>query len=148
MRSPSCLCVCVSPYQLLNAWTYLPETWYVYYGNWSHLNGVLHKSLPSICMYACVSLMSLQGNGSVNCISPFGAKQRLGKHVPTATNTRNDKRIVRRFIFYTVRVLTKESLWVFLCIPLSSLGKDSVKKFPKNFWRRRLLCVPYRIKGK
>jgi hypothetical protein len=38
MRSPCCLWVCVSvypPYQLLNAWTNLYETWYVYYGIWA-----------------------------------------------------------------------------------------------------------------
>jgi hypothetical protein len=29
------------------------ETWYVYYETWANLNGVLHKSLPSVfvCLY-------------------------------------------------------------------------------------------------
>jgi hypothetical protein len=35
----------------LNGWTNLYETWHVYHGTWAHLNGVLHKSLPSVCLY-------------------------------------------------------------------------------------------------
>jgi hypothetical protein len=67
MRSPCCLCVCVCPpYQLLNGWTSLYETWYVYHGAWTHLSGVLHKSFLSICV----------------CIV---TRQRLGKYV-TAEN--------------------------------------------------------------
>jgi hypothetical protein len=31
------------------------------------------------------------------------------KHVPTATNTRNSRRIVGRVIFYAVRVMSTES---------------------------------------
>jgi hypothetical protein len=31
---------------------------------------------------ACASLLPLQGNGSVTCISPFGTRQRFDKHVP------------------------------------------------------------------
>jgi hypothetical protein len=61
MRSPSCLC---TPHQLLNARTNLYETSYVYHGTWAHLNGTLHKPLPSVCPY--VYPLSLQGNGSVN----------------------------------------------------------------------------------
>jgi hypothetical protein len=56
------LSVSVYPtYQLLNAWTNLYETCYVYHGTWAHLNDILHKSLPSVC----VSSLSLLGNGSV-----------------------------------------------------------------------------------
>jgi hypothetical protein len=51
------------------------------------------------------------------CVPPFGARQRFGKHVPAATNTRNSRKIVGLVIFYTVRVLSKESVWVCLCIP-------------------------------
>jgi hypothetical protein len=52
MRSPCCLYVHVFPSsQLSHAWASLYETWYVYYGTWAHLNGVLHKSLPSVCLY-------------------------------------------------------------------------------------------------
>jgi hypothetical protein len=100
----------------LNVWTNLYETWYVlvYHGIWVHLNGVLHKSLPSGYVSICVSLLSWQGNGSVKCIPPFGAKQQLGKHIPTAMNTCNNRRIVGCVFFYAVHVWSKESLWVCL----------------------------------
>jgi hypothetical protein len=98
----------------------------------SHLKGVLHKSLPSVCASVCVSILLLQSNGSVKCIPPFGARQRLGKHVSAATNTPNNRRIVGLIIFYAVRVLSKESLGVCLCIPLSLLGNKSVKIFPRQ----------------
>jgi hypothetical protein len=61
------------PYQLLNVCTNLYETWYVCRGTWAHLNGVLHKSLWSVC----VSL----------CVPPIVARQRLGKNVTAATTT-------------------------------------------------------------
>jgi hypothetical protein len=121
------------PCQLLNAWTNLYETWHVYHGNWAHLGGVLHKSLPSVCVSVCVSLLSLLGNGSVKCLPPFGARQRLGKHVPAATNTRYSRSIVGRVMFCTVHVVSKESLWVCgLCIPLSLVGNNSVKTVPRQ----------------
>jgi hypothetical protein len=80
----------------------------------------------------CVSFISLKGNISVKCSPPFIARQQLGKHVPAATNTRNNRRIVGRVIFYSVRVLPKKSLWVCRCIPLSLLGNNSVKTFPRQ----------------
>jgi hypothetical protein len=129
--------VCVSvypPYKLLNAWTNLYEIWNVrlYHDTWAHLSGVLHKSLPSVCVSVCVSLLLLQGSGSVKCIPPYDARKRLGKHVPAATNTRNNRRIVGCVISYAVRVLSKESLWVSLCIPLLLLGNNTVKTFPRQ----------------
>jgi hypothetical protein len=39
---------------------------------------------------------------------------RLNKHIPTAMNTNNNRRIAG---------------WVYLCIPLSLLGTNSVKMF-------------------
>jgi hypothetical protein len=118
MLFPSCVCVCVCvcvcapppPNQLLNAWTNLYETWYVYHGNWAHLNGVLHKSHPSVC----VSLILLLIKGSVKSIHPSAARQRLGKHVPVATNTRTNRRTVESLIFHAVHVLSKGSLWVYV----------------------------------
>jgi hypothetical protein len=77
-----------------------------------YLINLSHQSV-SICL-----LLSLQDNGSVKCIPPFGARQRLGKDVPRATNTRNSGRIFGGVMLYAVRVLYKESL----CIPLSLLG--------------------------
>jgi hypothetical protein len=123
------VCLCIPPYQLLNAWTNLYETRYVYHGNWAHFNGVLRKSLPSVSVSVCVSLLSLLGKGSVKYIPHFIARQRLGKHVPAATNTRNNRRIVGRVIFYAVCVLSKESPWVCLCILLWLLGNNSVRTF-------------------
>jgi hypothetical protein len=54
------------PYQLLNAWTNLYETWYVPHGSWALLNDELRKSLPSVCVPVLVFPLSLLGNGSVN----------------------------------------------------------------------------------
>jgi hypothetical protein len=74
-------------------------------------------------------LLSLLGEGSVKGISLSIARQRLGKLVPALKNTSHN-RIVGRVIFYSVRVLTKESLWVSLCISLSLLGNNTMKIFP------------------
>jgi hypothetical protein len=49
------------------------------------------------------------------CVPSIVARQRLGKHVSVETTTRNNRRIVERVIFYAIRVLSKESLWVCLC---------------------------------
>jgi hypothetical protein len=76
-------------------------------------------NLPSVYMCVCVSLLSLLGNGSIKCIPPNVARQRLGNHVTAATNTCNNRQIVGRIIFYAVRVISKESLCVCLCIPPS-----------------------------
>jgi hypothetical protein len=40
---------------------------------------------------------------------PIVARQRLGKHVPPATNICNDRRIVGLVVFYEVRVVLKEN---------------------------------------
>jgi hypothetical protein len=72
-----------------------PYTWQ-YHGTWSHLNGVLLKSLPSVCV--CI------------CIPPFVARQRLGKQYPAATNTRNIRRIVGRVVLHAIHVVFKESM--------------------------------------
>jgi hypothetical protein len=63
------------------------------------------------------------------CIPPIAARQRFGRHVPMAINTRNKGRFVGDVVFCTVRVVSQESLWVCLCIPLSLLGNDSVNMF-------------------
>jgi hypothetical protein len=54
-----------------------------------YVSGVLHKSLPSVCVYVYI---------------PSFARQWLNKHVPAATSTRNNSKIVGRFVFYAVRV--------------------------------------------
>jgi hypothetical protein len=42
-------------------------------------------------------------------IPPIAAKQRLGKHVPAATNMRNNRRIFGSVVFCAVRVVWKVS---------------------------------------
>jgi hypothetical protein len=62
------LCVCLSSYKLLNAWTNIYETWYVYHENCTHLNGVFHKSFPSVCVSVFLSPLLLLGNDSINTL--------------------------------------------------------------------------------
>jgi hypothetical protein len=50
--------------------------------------------------------------------SPIVARQRLGEHVPAATNTQATKKIVGRVVFYTVRVMSEGSRR--LALPRSS----------------------------
>jgi hypothetical protein len=68
------------------------------------------------------------------CLSVYPsivAMQRIGKHVPTATSTRNNRRIVGRVVLYAVRVVSKENLWD-MCNPLSLLGNGLVNTFPRQ----------------
>lgn len=127
----TCLCICEFRYQLLNAWTNIYQTLYVHHGTRTYLNGVLHKSLPSISVSVCVFLLLQLGKGSVTCIPLFVARQQLSKHVPLAKNTWNSRRIVGPVIFCVVCVLSKESLWVW-CIPLSLLSNGSVNTFQQQ----------------
>jgi hypothetical protein len=92
-------------------------------------------------VFICVALPSLPGNGSVKCIPPFDVRQRLGKHVPAAVNTRNN-RIVGgvRFIDGPCRIKEKS---MSLCITLSLLGNGLVA-VTRNF----SLCGLRRINGK
>jgi hypothetical protein len=57
------------------------------------------------------------------------ARQRLGKHVSAVMNTRTDRRNVGRVVFYAVSAVSKESLCVYLRIPLLFLGNGSVITF-------------------
>jgi hypothetical protein len=52
---------------------------------------------------------------------PNAARQRNSKHVPAATNTRKNIRIVVRVVFYMVCVASNGSLWVCLCVPSFSI---------------------------
>jgi hypothetical protein len=45
------------------------------------------------------------------CLYMYLVRQPLGKHVPLATNARNNKN-VGRVVFYEVRVLSEESMCV------------------------------------
>jgi hypothetical protein len=69
MGSPCYFCVCES--RLIDIrMPELYETGYVYHSTWSHLNGVPHKSLTSVCV----------------CIFPIVARHRPSKNVTAATN--------------------------------------------------------------
>jgi hypothetical protein len=89
------------------------RTWYVYHGTWAHLNGILDKYLPSICLSVNVSPLSLLGNGSVNTF-------------PSARKKPNNRNIIGRMVFCVVRVVSKEILWISLCIPFSLLNNGLV----------------------
>jgi hypothetical protein len=122
------VCLCIPLCQLLNAWTNFSGTCYVYHGTCACLTGVLHKTLRS----ACVSV----------------ARQPLGRHVPAATNTSNNRRIVEGVVLCTARLVSKENLWVCLCIPPVVAGQRLGKHVPAatKCWRRRFLCCSYRTK--
>jgi hypothetical protein len=72
--------------------------------NKKNLNGVLHN--PSLCVYMFNLLIV--------------ARQRLGKHIPVATNTRNNRRIVGLHISMGLYIL------------LSLLGNNSEMTFPQQ----------------
>jgi hypothetical protein len=82
------------------------ETWYAYRSTWAYRSSALRKTLPSVC---CV------------LVPPVVARQRLGKHVSAAPNTRNSRR--------TVGLVC---LWVSLYIPLLLRGNNSVKTLPQQ----------------
>jgi hypothetical protein len=60
------------------------------------------------------------------------ARQRLGRCVPAATNTHNNRRTVGGVVLCTVRVILQESLWVCLCISLSLLSNCLINTFPRQ----------------
>jgi hypothetical protein len=101
MRAPVCLCVCVSP---LSTFECVNQSCSTYLGTLVSLGGVLPKTLSSVYVSVCVFSLII-------------ARQRLGSHVPLAKNTCSNRSIVAGFVCYTVPVVPKESLWVYLCIP-------------------------------
>jgi hypothetical protein len=78
----------------------------------------------------CVPLLSSLGNGWVKHISPFVARQRLGKRVLALTNACKKRRIDGL-----------GCLWVSLCISLSLLGNNSVKMFLRQ--QRMIRCIVF-----
>jgi hypothetical protein len=92
-QSPCCVSVNPLPltFEYLNQslWNFVCISWHLSPSQWH-----TYKSLPSVCVYVCVSLLPLLGKGSIKCISPFIARYWLSKHVPAATNTCNNRRIV------------------------------------------------------
>jgi hypothetical protein len=73
------------------------------------------EPISPISLCVCVSLLSLQGNGSVKCIPPFGARQRLGKHVQQQQIYATREELMAA-PFFAIRALSKDSLWV--CVSL------------------------------
>jgi hypothetical protein len=61
-----CVCMCIPLTSLIFS-TNLYETYYVY-STWVHLNSVLHKCLPSICVSVCLFPLSLLGKDLVKNI--------------------------------------------------------------------------------
>jgi hypothetical protein len=75
------------------------------------------------------------------CVSPhISPRQRLGRHVPMATNTCNNIRR-RRFLYGSCRIKREPvGLSVYPAIVARQwLGKH-VLAAKKNCWRRRILC--------
>jgi hypothetical protein len=118
MRSPWCLCVCEPPPPL-------PINFGMAERVFNKLGMYIKAHEPISAAYfinsshksVCISLLSLLGNGSVNCIHPFIASQRLGKHVPAA----KIEELLDACVGRGCR-----------CIPLSLLGNNSVKTFPRQ----------------
>jgi hypothetical protein len=114
--------VCVSPlstFQCLNQ-SLWKLVYTVYHGTWAHLNGVLHKSFSSVCVSVCVSLLSLQGNGSVKCIPPFGAS--IGsvdtfprQRIHTTIEELLDASFSMRSVSYQRRVCMSVSVFPYRC---------------------------------
>jgi hypothetical protein len=101
-------------------------------------------------VFLCVSLPSLLANRSVKCIPHNFARQRLGKRVHAAPNTRRNRGVVGRVVFFTIRVVSNESLWVCAYLPIVARKRPG-KHIPtatKNCWRRYFLCGPCHIKRK
>jgi hypothetical protein len=65
------------------------------------------------------------------CLHRYVARQRLGEHIPAATNTQQYK-IVECVVFYAVHVVSNDNLWVCLFIPLPLLGNGSVNTFQRQ----------------
>jgi hypothetical protein len=74
----------------------------------------INPSNQSVCLYVYPRLLML-GNGSLHMFP-------------------RQRRIVGHVVLYAVRVVSKESLWVSLCILLSLLGNGSVNTFPLKRW--------------
>jgi hypothetical protein len=71
----------------------MPEAVFMKHGTRAHLNGVLHKSLPSVYVSVSVSPLLLQCNSLVKIPSTV-ASQRLGKTLP---RRRIDKQVWKNF---------------------------------------------------
>jgi hypothetical protein len=106
-------CMSVNPplstFECLNQslWNLVCLSWHL-----SSSNSILHKYLPSVCVFVCVSLLPLLDKGSVQRIPLFIARQRLSKHVTMEMNISKNIKNVGRIILHMVCVSSKECLWV------------------------------------
>jgi hypothetical protein len=109
-------------------------SWHAYHGIWAHHNGVLHKSLPSDCLYV---------------YSPITARQRLGINFTTATNTDTtiEELLDVSFCVRSVSYLRKVCGSVYPSIVARQRLLKQVSAATWNCWRRCFLCGSY-IKGK
>jgi hypothetical protein len=113
MRLQCSLCVYVSP--AINFWLSGPSLRNLVCVS-LHLRPsqrLLHKSSSSLCLYM---------------YPPIVGRQRIGRHVPVATNTRNSERNFAGVVFYTIRVVWKRVCGS-ACIPVSLLGGGSLITF-------------------
>jgi hypothetical protein len=94
---------------------------YMYVTSSEPISTAYFVNLSNQSVSVCVCLLSFLGKGCVKYDPPFGATQRLGKHVPAGTNTRKNIKIVLRPC---------------MCMPLFLLGKNrqrhSCFKFHNN----------------
>jgi hypothetical protein len=147
----------------------MSETLYIRHSTRAHLNGVLHRSLPSICVcisiplivarqrpgrhvpaakkncwrrrFLCGPCRTEEESVSLSVYHPMVAKQRLGKHVPTVTNNFGASFSIRS-VSYQRRI--NVSVYP-LMVAKQRLGKH-VLAAKKNCWRRRSLYGPCRTK--
>jgi hypothetical protein len=132
-RSP-CLCICLPLLWILNTWTNFYVTWYVHHGTSVHLNGVLNKSLPSVCVTVCVSSLSLLGNGSVNTFP----QRRIHATIEELSDAS-----------FSMRCLPYQRRFCVSAFPPIVAKQRPGKHIPaarKDCWRRRFLGRPRRIK--
>jgi hypothetical protein len=143
MQSPCCVCVCLclSLSVCVCVWDSLPinfrmpESVFMKLGMYimtpEPISAAyfINPSHQSVCL--CVFLVKLLGKDLIKCIPPLIAMQWLGKHIPMATNTHNNRIIVGCMC-----------VWTCLCISLSLLSNNSVKTFPPQ-WRIAQVVIFY-----
>jgi hypothetical protein len=102
----------------------------------------INPSHQSVSIY--VTLLSLLGNGSVKCIHPFDIRQRLGKDVPAAKNTRKNRITVRSVRFLDGPCFIKEKSMSLPVYPLI-VTRQRLGKHVPAVMRNCFLCDPCRI---
>lgn len=117
--------VCVFSHQLLNVWTNLYEISAAYFTN---------PSRQSVCI----------------CVPPIVARQKLGRHVSVATDTRNNRRNIGDVVFCCPCQTEGESVGLSvypLMVTRQRLSKH-ILATTKYWWKRRFLSGACCIKRK